>query len=140
MRGVGESNAEIVRGLYDAFNRRDAAAAFARISPDVEVEYRGVVIDAVGTYHGYEGLGTLMRTILESFDVESFKIEVEDIAEHGDRVAIALHQSGTGSSSGAPVDIRIGQVWTLTEGTITRWEIYKDRDEAWAALAFTDPQ
>jgi len=139
VRSMGESNAEIVRGLYEAFNRRDAAAAFARISPEVEVDYRGVVLDAEGTYHGYEGLGTLMRTILESFDVESFKIEIEDIAEHGDRVAIALHQRGTGSSSGAPVDIRIGQVWTLAEGKITRWEIYKDRNEAWEALVATGP-
>lgn len=128
------SNAEIVRGMYDAFNRGDPAAAFAVVDPEIEVEYRGVVIDAEGSYRGYEGIGSLMGTILESFDVAGFTIELEDLAEKGDRVAVALHQTATGRSSGVPVDIRIGQVWTFRGGKAVRWEIYKSWDEARAAL------
>jgi ketosteroid isomerase-like protein len=134
LRVVGESNAEIVRGMYDAFNRRDVTAAFARISPDIEVDYHGVLIDARGSYGGHEGGAALTRAILESIDVESYTIEVEDITEQGDRVAVALHQRGRGVSSGVPVDVRNGHLWTLHDGQAVRWAIYKNRKEAWDAL------
>ena len=131
---MSESNADILRGVYDAFNRRDVAAAFARLSPEIQVDYHGVLIDARGSYRGHEGVSELTRMILDSFDVEAFTVEVEDITEQGDRVAVALHQWSSGASSGVPVDVRNGHVWTLRDGKAIRWEIYKDRTEAWEAL------
>ena len=125
--------------MYDAFNRRDVAAAYVRISPEIEVDYHGVLIDARGSYRGHEGVGALMRPTLESFDLETFTVEIEEIAERGDRVAVALHQRSSGASSKVPVDVRNGHIWTLRDGKAVRWEIYKNRKEAWDALEAGGP-
>lgn len=123
-----------MRGIYGAFAARDFASAFEAIDPRIEVDYRGTVIDAAGSYVGHEGMGSLTRRILESFDVESFEVVAEQVVAEGDRVAVALHQRGVGVSSGAPVEIRIGQVWTLRDGKAVRWEIYRSPEEALASL------
>jgi ketosteroid isomerase-like protein len=45
-----------------------------------------------------------------------------------------LHQRAVGKASGAPVDIHIGQVWTLRNGKAVRWRIYKSKAEALSAV------
>lgn len=127
-------NAEIVREMYDAFNRGDPETALSFIDPEVEIHYHGVVIDAAGIYRGHRGMVELMRKILSSFDADSFTSVPEEITERGERLAVTVHQRAKGSSSGVPVEIRIGQVWTIRDGKLVRWEIYRNGEEAKAAL------
>ena len=92
---------DVVERLYDAFARQDTEAAFGLIDPDVEIEYRGVVPDACGSYHGYAGLGRLLQTILASFEVDRFEVTPEQVIAADDgRVVVGLHQTGTGAASG----------------------------------------
>jgi ketosteroid isomerase-like protein len=54
---MSEKNVEIVRGVYDAFARRDNAAPFAVYAPDIEWDLReGVGLDAPTVYHGHDGV------------------------------------------------------------------------------------
>ena len=93
------------------------------------------MLDAVGTYHGLDGMGKLLHTILQSFDVDSFDVRVEELIEAPDgRVVAALHQRGVGKGSGAQVEIRIAQAWTIDDGMATRWEIFRDREHALEAV------
>ena len=125
-----------VQRIYDAFARRDFAEISALINPEVEIVYDGVVLDAVGTYRGLDGMGKLLNTILQSFDVDSFDVQVEELIEAPDgRVVAALHQRGVGRGSGAQVEIRIAQAWTIDDdGMATRWEIFRDREHALEAV------
>jgi hypothetical protein len=43
----------IVRPIYEANARRDVAAALGLIDPEIEVEYRGQLIDKYAAYHGH---------------------------------------------------------------------------------------
>ncbi len=117
--------------MYAAFNRRDRTAALDQISPEIEIAYRGVLIDAQGSYRGYEGFEALVDNILETVDL---KMEAEDLAQRGDQVAVAVHQSGPGTSSGVTGVVRTGHLWTLRDGKVVRLEVYKSREEAWEAL------
>jgi ketosteroid isomerase-like protein len=132
---VSAENVEIVRRIYEADARRDAAAALELIDSEIEVEYHGQLIDKDVGYHGHAGLLRLRESIYENF--EDFRIEVEEFIDHDEHVVVALHQRAVGKASGAPVDIHIGQVWTLHHGKAVRWRIYKDKAEALAALGLS---
>jgi ketosteroid isomerase-like protein len=47
-----------------------------------------------------------------------------------DRVLAILTMSGRGRESGAPVDMRVGQLWIFKEGRAVRMVMYDDVDEA----------
>jgi ketosteroid isomerase-like protein len=128
---VSAENVEIVRRMYEANARGDAAAARELLDPEIVVEYRGQLIDKDATYRGHAGVRQLMESILENFDV--FRVEVEEYVDRGDDVVVALHQRAVGRASGAPVDIHIGQVWTLRDGRAVLWRIYRSKAEALAA-------
>jgi ketosteroid isomerase-like protein len=132
---MSSENIEVVRRIYEADASEDRVAALELIDPEVEVEYRGQLIDKDTTYHGYTGLLRLRESIYENF--EDFRIEVEDYIDHGEDVVVALHQRAIGKTSGVPVDIHIGQVWTVRDGKAVRWRIYRSKDEALAAVGLT---
>jgi len=129
---VSAENVDIVRRIYEANARRDTAAALELIDPEIEVEYRGQLIDKNATYYGHAGLRQLMESIRENF--EEFDVAVEEYIDVEDEVVVALRQRAVGKASGASVDIHIGQVWTLRNGKAVRWRIYRSKSEALAAV------
>jgi ketosteroid isomerase-like protein len=136
---VGDEAIATVGRIYDAFARRDFAAIGQLIHPDVEVVYEGIVFDANGTYRGHQGMGELLAAIVEGFDVDSFDVQVEQLFEAPDgQVVAALHQRGVGRTSGAPVEVRIAQAWTIEGGTAVRWHIFRDLAHAREALGLHD--
>jgi ketosteroid isomerase-like protein len=129
---VSSENVEIIRRIYEADARRDAAAALQLLDPEIEVEYRGQLIDKDATYHGHGSVRQLMESIRENFS--DFHVDVEEYIDRGEYVVVALHQRAVGKVSGAPVDIHIGQLRTVRDGRAVRWQIYRTRDEALAAV------
>ena len=129
---VSAENVEVVRRIYGADDQRDAATALELLDPEIEVEYRGQLIDKDVTYRGHAGVRQLMQSIRENFD--DFRVEVEEYIDHDEHVVVALHQRAVGRASGIPVDIHIGQVWTVRSGKAVRWRIYKSKAEAMAAV------
>ena len=129
---MSRENVEIVKRLNEAFARGDRAAARRLLDPEIEVEYRGQLIDKDATYRGHAGVRQLMESIVENFD--DFRVEVEGYIDHDEHVVVALHQRALGKHSGVPVDIHIGQVWTLREGKALRWRIYRSKEEALGAV------
>jgi ketosteroid isomerase-like protein len=133
---VSQENVEIVRRLYEADAQADTATALALLDPEIEVEYRGQLIDKDLTYHRHAGLPTLRQSIYENFD--DFRVEVEEYIDHEDHVVVALHQRAVGKASGVAVDIHIGQVWTVRDGKAVRWRIYRTKEEALQAVGLED--
>jgi ketosteroid isomerase-like protein len=125
---VSQQNVELVRRVYEADARRDPAAALELLDPEIEIEYRGQLIDKDATYQGHAGARQLMESILENFD--EWHVEVEEYIDHEDQVVVALHQRATGRASGVPLDSHVGQVWTLRDGKAVRWRIYRSKQEA----------
>jgi ketosteroid isomerase-like protein len=129
---VGQENVELVRRIYEAFARQDRAALAEFLHPDIELTYLGVLIDKQVTYRGLSGVREFMRSIVENF--EEFSVDVEELVDAGDQVVAALHQRARGRASGAQVDIRIGQVWTVRDGQAVAWRIYPSNEDALASL------
>ena len=156
-----EGNVEIVRAMFDAWNRGDTDAAFreagygidsgrtppaselekfsdvlAPFDPEVEAEPPPGGLTA-GTYHGHEGLIKLISEFWGQFDERRSEIK-ECIPAGGDRVIITLLHHARGKLSGVEVEMWHHQVLTLRDGKIVRWQMFLNREEALAAAGLSE--
>jgi uncharacterized protein len=117
-----ESNVEIVRRAYEAWNRGDFEAAAELLDSEIEWQMPSNIPDA-GTYRGPEEVRRRLEEFLEVWD--EFKVNVEELIDEGDRVIALIRYGGLGSGSGidvqgASVDTH---VWTLRDGKAVRLEM-----------------
>jgi ketosteroid isomerase-like protein len=68
------------------------------------------------------------RDWIESWD--ELNVDWELHQADPDRVLAILTMNGRGRESGAPVDMRVGQLWTFKAGRALRMVMYYDVDEA----------
>jgi ketosteroid isomerase-like protein len=82
---MSEENVEIVRSIYEAFNRREWDAVFRDAAPDCELTTppRG---PNSGTYRGREEFEGHLRELITPFEASA--IQPEEFFERGDQVAV----------------------------------------------------
>ena len=89
------------------------------------------------TYAGFEGAQAFLADWLEAFD--DWEIEPEQYIEaDGDRVVVILRQRGRSKASGATIEMRFGQVWTIKDGLSTRMQMYASPAEALEAVGLRE--
>jgi uncharacterized protein len=140
---MSEENVEVVRRIYELVLApgRFAEPATAEVMPqlfDPEVELRQMssVIDTAGNFHGYQGLANAAREILQT--TADIGYVAEDVRAAGDQVATVALVSGTGRLSGAPFERRTGQLFTLRDGRVVRWEAFDDPADAFRAAGLSE--
>jgi ketosteroid isomerase-like protein len=87
------------------------------------------------TYEGVEGARVFLRDWLEAWD--DWELEVEALHDAGDKVVVILRQRGQSKTSGLPVNMAFGQVWTIRDGKSARMEMYADPVEALEAVGLS---
>ena len=134
---MSQENVEIVRALFEAIARRDAESAVALVDPGIEVQHRGDIPELTGRdLYGYQGLTEVVATVTADF--LEFELQPEEILDGGDEVAVVALQKGIGRASGAAVEKRLHQVWTVRQGKAVRWRIFKTRFEALEAAGLSE--
>ena len=134
---MSQENVETIQALYDATAAGDTGAALARIDPEIEINYRGVVPELKDRdLRGHAGVAELMTTITGEFS--DFEAHPEEIIDGGEHVVVVVFQRGTGRVSGATVERLVGQVWTVREGRAVRWRIFTDKAEALEAAGLSE--
>jgi ketosteroid isomerase-like protein len=128
---MATENEELIRKVYDAYERRDVAAALSRLSPEAEFVQTDL-LPWGGKYRGVEGAKTFLGKLVEHLDS---RVEVEEIISAGDRVVVIARTRGTARASGAAFDVRAVHVWTIVDGSIRRFEAYIDTPAMLSALA-----
>ena len=125
---VGQpSPVELVKALYEAINDRDYAAGFALLDEDFEwLEPEQGLLG--GPHRGFDEIRRAIEMQLEVFD--EFVIEPEEFHEHGEYVAVPVRQRARGGVSGVEVEIRIGHLWTVSNGKAIRLEVFPAREDA----------
>ena len=126
-------NVEIVRRVYDAAARRDAAAVFALYDPEVELDASRVGVpdleaDADGISRGHAGLRRFFREWHQAWG--RIEYDYEELIDAGQHVISVVNRRGRGRSSGAEVELHVALVWTLREGKVVRVVWFPDRAEA----------
>jgi ketosteroid isomerase-like protein len=113
---MSHENVELVRRAFQAFNDRDFDFLAASRTDDVVLRQIGGFADLTGA----EFRGPDAREWLRDWiDTIGGQVEVETILEAKDQVVAIMKIEGTGSSSGAPATMRVGQVFSFRDGRIS---------------------
>jgi ketosteroid isomerase-like protein len=132
---MSQENVEIVRTMLAAAGDREAVLKF--VDPEIVIDATRNVINPE-TYVGLEGLARWQAHSDEVWD--EIRLEPIEFIDAGDRVVTISRLIGKGKASGVEVTrATSGQVATLRNGRVIRWEIgFTDRREALEAAGLSE--
>ena len=125
-----------VRGVYDAFKRRDLDDLVALHHADCEISPLIVRVDGGHPYRGHAGIREFWGTVHGAF--ENWLPEPEEVREYGDTLIVGLRFRGRGRDSGVPVDRHVWQAVKLRDERAVWWAIYPTRAEALEAAGLSE--
>ena len=105
---MSREKVEVVRAIYDAFNRGDTDAILELVDPAVSVEDRAVIDGA--TYEGRDGALRFLAFQAEAFNAQS--VELEELVDTTDEIVAVIRLRGEGPlsrrSARGPLQPRLG--------------------------------
>ena len=111
---MSEENVQLVRRIYEAWDREGSAREF--IAEDVEYVNPSYAVEP-GTRVGRKSFAVVRDTY------EDFKIRVERFIDAGgDNVVVLARYTASGRESGVPLEGEHGYVWTLRDGQAIRFQ------------------
>ena len=131
---MSQENVEIVRQLYEAFDRGDAEVALTYFDAAVVMDASHRVDGRIG--HGQRELISILAEWLGAWD--DWREEIEEVRDLGDRVLVTSTQRARGKGSGIEWENRFAMLYELQSGKITRWTIYDDLREALEAAGLSE--
>jgi ketosteroid isomerase-like protein len=131
--GLTQAEMDAVHRMVDAFNQRDADAAWALT--DGEMEFRSTLVDLQGDSGIYRGRDDVDRYFRDLDDViEDWQIREHLCVDGGEGCVVLLYRmAGRGRGSGVPMDHEFGIVWRLRDGKLIRGQTFADPEQALAA-------
>jgi ketosteroid isomerase-like protein len=135
---MSQSNVELVRAAWEAWERGDMEALFAFYDPAIVWDQtRAPPPELADMYRGHEGVRRFFREWLAPF--ESFYACPEEFIDAGEAVVVRVRQGGRGKLSGAEVEMApYWQIYRLRDGRAIQIEIYLDRGEALKAVGLAE--
>jgi ketosteroid isomerase-like protein len=132
---MSPQNVEIIRRLFDGFNRRDAGAMADLWTADGEWSpaYIGGGLLEGAVFRGHEGLAEFIA--LQSETWESVVAEPLEIQDLGDKVLVEVRLSVVGRASGIAVERVTWNVFEIRDGKAAAGRVYVSKDEALEAAA-----
>jgi uncharacterized protein len=128
---MSEENIEIVRRIWDAYSRRDFDQIRTLSDPDVKM----ITVEE-GPLYGIEAVRRNHERWWEAW--ESQETTVEEVIGAKDRVFVMARFRGRGSASGAEVEGRHFEVYTLRDRKVIRVEEFSERGEALEAAGLSE--
>ena len=127
-------NVEIVRRVYEGFNRLDLTAMLDLLSPDIEWWDRADDPDA-SVHRGYEAVA---KHLAEFDDLAELRVEPQEFIDARDFVVIPTRQVGHGRTSGAFFEENQVNVFRVRDGKVTQVREYRERSEALKAVGLEE--
>jgi ketosteroid isomerase-like protein len=117
--------------FYEAFN---AAGDVESLLPLVHPEfvYRTREEFPGGGSFGLDAAVERISALRELFD--DIRWEPQEFLEAGDRIVVAVRQTGRGHTSGVDIDQSITHVWLIDDGRARELRVYSRREEALEAV------
>jgi uncharacterized protein len=131
---MSKENVELVRRQHEHFNQ--TGEVLSEIY-DSEAEWMAAREDPdAQTHRGLEAIRRYFAQWVELFEGIDFR--AKELIDAGDKVFAWMRFSGTGTTSGVPVEMEQAQIWTFREGKVVRVEEYFDRGEALEAAGLSE--
>jgi hypothetical protein len=103
---------------------------------DPEVEFRPLVLEVEGIYHGHEGMRSWWASVLAVFP--DWNPQLLDTRDLGRRVLSRARAEGHGTGSGIPLDRDIWQVAEIRDGRIKWSAFFRTEHEALEAAGLRE--
>lgn len=132
MRGVGESNLEVVRRLFELYASGGMEAALEVMDEGIVIVIPPNMSAEPDSYHGHDGA----RRYFAGFEgmIEDVRYEALELIPEGELVLARARLGGRGASSGLEVDLESIVVHAVEDGKVTRIQPYPDLESAREAL------
>ena len=124
---MSQSNLELARGAFRAFEQRDMKAIEETCTPDVEFDWSRRLLDPI-VVRGYDGIRGFFEEVDGIFDEIVF--EEDEILEFGDDVLVVSTGRFRGRSSGVDVTAHGAILWTIRDGKLARFRFYQTKEDA----------
>jgi len=131
---VSQEHVEVIRRLYEAFNRRELTGELEALDPNFEW-----IPDGRSFESAIRGREHVLRFLEDQIETLDLRLQPEKFFEKGDQVIAFIRATGRGEASRAEMDISIAGVWTLRDGMVVRGQAYADRGEALEAVGLSEP-
>ena len=132
---MSQENVEIVRRVYEAFDRRDFETVLGLGSPDFELDISAHPIpDFPNVGIGTEHMAGFFATYLAGFS--DYTLEVTEIMDAEDKVVVACHD--TARLGPGLVERDFVHVWTVTAERLVRLQVFKTSEEALEAAGLRE--
>src|SRR5215203_5446684 len=135
---MSQENIEVVRRVYDLWNRGDFDAAGGMLNQHV-VWNAYVHLPDSRTRHGVGEVQQWAGEFAEAWG--EIQVQIERLEEVGDDMVLALvRMTGRGRGSGAAVESGVdGHVWTVRNGTVAAVRMYQGAHDALEAVGLSEP-
>jgi ketosteroid isomerase-like protein len=131
-KGMSLANANVVRAVVEAQQRRDWKAFRRLYDPGIEWEDASGLWGDWGMRRGFEEVRDAWMTWFEAFEQVDF--EIEDLLEAGENVVAFIRATARGRESGLVIEQRLPSVWTVHSGRVVRVRGFReDADALYAA-------
>ena len=116
-----------MRRAYAGFERGNFAIA-ELFDPSVRIRWLDAIAAGQAESVGFREVQTAMEGWLASF--EHVSLIAEQIVEIKQCVVVIARFRGRGRASGAPTELRHGQIWDIRDGKVLGITSYDDPDDA----------
>ena len=129
---MSQSEVELVRKLYEHWERGDYAGLAEFFDPDVEFARIGAEFaDLAGEWRGTAEMWAAVVDYVRVW--EDLRQQPERFIDLGDRVLVLDRQIGRGRGSGVVVEHEVAFLFTVRDGKVVRLAGYWNRAEAMRA-------
>ena len=119
---MGDSDAEVIRGVYEAFGRGDIPGVLGSMSQDISWHVPEELPHGMDA-RGPEQVGGFFQQLASKWD--GLTVDIEDLLAAGDPVLVLAEVRG--KFAGIDTGYRAAHVWTLQGGKAVRFEEYVDQ-------------
>jgi ketosteroid isomerase-like protein len=135
-RAMSQENVELVKRLYDAWQKDGFGVVPAVMDPDIEYVNPPYAVEP-GTRRGYEGFAIAAQNIRNVYPTRRFEpLEFHDARDRGVAVRVRVVACGVGSS--VEVDVERGYVFEVRDGKIVRFAWFTEPLEALEAVGLEE--
>jgi ketosteroid isomerase-like protein len=128
-RPVSNESIELVKSAFDAWNRGDFDTFANHLAEDVAwLEVSGRPEGGAAERLGRDRLRQSLESLFDAW--ESYRLEVQQIHDVGDRVVAVVREVARGRASGVEIDGLWGYLIAVGDGEIVRIEAYRDAQVA----------
>jgi ketosteroid isomerase-like protein len=132
---MSQRNLDVMRQGFEAFNERDVDRLISLSDPECEWLPFRAQLEGI-TYRGHEGVRQFFADMED--DWSSFRVDVLELHDREDRVAMLGRARGRGRGSGVDIDAVAGFVGEMRNGRIIRLTSYSDPQAALEAIGIRE--